>query len=133
MTKPKVEGKLPQFPDDWGADCPPADATDAGGTYYRRVLHAPPTAEDFRSIVEMRSRRVSAALMCQARGLSVFTVLEDALDYAERYPDSGNLIAKAVLDGTDGRTKPTPSQGNSHTTWWPYENVARHAKFSVLS
>lgn len=128
VSKPELE---PSFPCAWGADCPPPDAMDATGTYFRRVSCAPPSAECFLSYEEL-GRKVSAAARCKSRGLSVFTVLEDAKAYAERYPDGGTLIARAVLDHTDGKAMPTGPCGTSHTTWWPYPGIARHKKFSVL-
>jgi hypothetical protein len=119
------------FPQDWAPHCPPTDATDAAGTYYRRILTAPPEAKDFRSYVEME-RKIPIAKTCEARGLSVFVLLEDAKAYAERYPDNGGIIAKANLDYTDGKIKSSPRNGNSHATWWPYDEVKRHIKFVVL-
>jgi hypothetical protein len=121
------------FPQEWGAGCPPVEAQGAEGVFYRRVLHQTPSAEDFRSAFEEGTKRFSDRQKCQARGLSVFVAIEDAQRYAELYPATGNLIAQATLDNSDGKTKPTPTNGNTHTTWWPYEGIERHAKFRVLS
>ena len=122
-----------RFPEGWGADCPPAEAGDAEGVFYRRVLCRTPSAEDFRSAVELGTRKIYDWQKCQARGLSVFRAIEDAQRYAELYPATGNLIAQATLGRRDGKTIPTPTNGNTHTTWWPYEGVERNAKFKVLS
>lgn len=114
-------------------DCPPVEAQAAEGVFYRRVLRHTPSSEDFRSAVEEGTKKISDRKKCQARGLSVFIAIEDAQRYAELYPATGNLIAQATFDASDGKTKPTPTNGNTHTTWWPYEGIQRNAKFKVLS
>jgi hypothetical protein len=119
-----------QYPTEWGTECPPDDAVTASGVVFRRVSNNPAIADDFCSYIES-GHSVSAARLCEARGLSVFLLLQDAKAYADRYPDGGTLIAEAGLDADDGKMKSTPRFGNSHTTWWPFHNKNRHDKFRV--
>jgi hypothetical protein len=120
-----------QFPTEWGKDCPPGEATPADGIVFRRVLNNPVATSDFLSWVESERHGIGAHRLCEARGLSAFRSINDARAYAERYPDSGNMVAKAELNSDDGKLKPTPRYGNSHVTWWPFDGIDRSCKFTV--
>jgi hypothetical protein len=122
------------FPAVWGANCPPADANAASGTVFRRVRGNPIDPNDFLSWTELGHKVTGTERICQANGLSVFRSIEDARAYADRYPDSGQLIATANFNDEDGKIKatPRPPYGDSHTTWWPFDGVDRCHKFRVL-
>jgi hypothetical protein len=119
------------FPSDWPPGCPPDDAVAPDCGVYRVVHTNPPTANDFRSLLELRRPIVNR--LCESAGLSVFTELRDAVHCAEKYPHLGELIAAAHLQPRHGKLKPTPRRGNSHTTWWPSRDLDRHGDFSVVS
>lgn len=125
-------GKL-GFPTAWGPNCPPEDASSADEVViFRRVLHNPIQPSDFMSWIELGRQIAGAERVCQAQGLSAFRCLEDARAFAERYPGTGDLIARAELGNEDGKIKPTPRDGNSHVTWWPFEGIDRCRKFEVV-
>jgi hypothetical protein len=50
----------------------------------------------------------------------------------KKYPRLGELIAKGILADEHGKLKQTPSDGNTHATWWPFEGVAREKPFKVV-
>ena len=118
------------FPTAWGSNCPPEDASLAEGVLFRRVLHTPVEPSDFLCWIELGRQVAGAERLCQAQGLSVFRYLARA--YAERYPATGNLIARAELASEDGKLKPTPRDGNSHIMWWPFDGIDRCRKFQVI-
>lgn len=68
--------------------------------------------------------------ICLARGLSVYTNIADAQNYVKLYPNKGTYVAQATLNNTDGHVSATPSKGNSHHTWWPFDGVDRKALFT---
>ncbi len=60
--------------------------------------------------------------LCQTMGLSVFADRNDAMSRAIHYPGLGNFIAQLALEPEAGEILPTPRDGDSHHTWWKYEN-----------
>lgn len=118
------------FPSNWPAGCPPAEARPADGEVYRLVKSDPPVADDFATWLELG--KSNPARECESAGLSVFRNLEDATNYAGKYPHLGERVAKGSLGDQHGITMPTPRRGNSHLTWWPYEGIIRHSLFSVI-
>jgi hypothetical protein len=114
------------FPEDWPADCPPADAQDASGEFYRLVKSNPPATRDLQTHHERGTRRKDPA--CLRRGLSVFRTRDDAEHQSRIFPKLGKIIAKGILYPRDGKTKPTGKP--THTTWWSYDGVDRSAVFT---
>jgi hypothetical protein len=98
---------------------------------FRVVKAAELGPSDFLSLQEM-GRRVRAHQKCQAAGLSVYDDRRDAALCREKYPSLGKRIAQGILESEHGKLKPTPTDGNSHTTWWPYEGVVREKLFKVV-
>lgn len=112
-----------EWPAHYPAQCPPSDAEQAIGTYFRFVDSAPPSGEDTMSHVELRNaglrfkNRDFGADECNASGFSVF----DDQSAAEKTRSSvGPLrkkrIAKVDVSGS-GVLKQTGSK-KSHHTWW---------------
>ena len=118
------------FPEGWPESCPPADAEDAGGVYFRLVNASPPSVSDFESHLE--SGRVPKGPPCLRAGLSVFRTLRDVRHQAALIPALGSMIAQATLDAAHGKSKPTKGKVPSHTTWWPYADTDRRVLFSVV-
>jgi hypothetical protein len=129
-------GTGPEFPADWGSNCPPADAELAGGTVYRTTKQDPPAEEDFKTWFELGkvSPRSSKPQICRTRALSVFREIADARIHMEKYPwENYKFVAKADLTSTCGKTKPVPiPEMPTHTEFWCAEGVSRLALFSVV-
>jgi hypothetical protein len=118
------------FPEDWPDGCPSDETPDAVGDVFRIVKENPVTAEDMKSHHE--TGKLPRADPCLRCGLSVFRVLEDALNQQKLLPKLGNRIAKALLGAAHGKACPTKGQQPTHTTWWPYEGVDRSLPFVVV-
>lgn len=118
------------FPGNWPQNCPPEEADDASGIYYRVGKNNPPTTDDFKSHVEMNKK--SRGDECIRNGLSVFSKQEEARHLIQIFPMLGNHVYQGELKPKHGKIKPTPSHQNpSHTTWWPYTSVDRAKLFQT--
>lgn len=127
MTRP--EDSVACFPHDWPPECPPADAEAPNGVFYRLVHGRPPASEDFVSYAESE-KQVPPERACEARGLSLFTELADALHYLQKFPSLGRGVASAALTDEHGKVKPTPRRpAPSHATWWPFASIPRQSLF----
>lgn len=123
------------FPDFFPTDCPPTDATEAGGVYYRLVGDDPPSQDDFRTYAELGLRPKDD--FCLRCGLSMFPTVASATNQyrhlRELFGDGlriGPLVAEGELHAKDGKTKQTSKP--PHETWWPCEDVDRHSRFVVV-
>jgi hypothetical protein len=128
MARPRSEL---EFPVDWPDGCPPDDAVDAGGVFFRIVKSCPPVAADFVSHFE--SGRMPKAPVCLRCGLSVFEELRDAIHQQRLLPNLGRLIAQGTLSADHGKTKLTTGKQPTHTTWWPYRGVDRSSLFTIAA
>ena len=123
------DDSAPGFPPDWPSDCPPADANDPDGIFYRLVHGVLPAPEDFVSYAEA-GKQVQPGRACEARGLSLFTDISDALHYLRKFPSLGRGIASAALTDQHGKVTATPrGPASSHSTWWPFASTLRHSLF----
>jgi len=118
------------FPKDWPTGCPSVETPAAAGEVYRIVRDNPAAAADMLSHHE--TGRLPKADPCLRCGLSVFRVLEDALNQQKLLPRLGKRIAKGSLEAAHGKACPTKGQQPTHTTWWPYDGVNRTAMFAVV-
>lgn len=118
------------FPHGWPADCPSDDTPDANGEVFRIVRNNPVSAGDLLSHHE--SGKLPQADPCLRCGLSVFRVVEDAINQQRLLPKLGNRIAKALLLSDHGKACLTKGQQPTHTTWWPYAAVDRASLFAVV-
>lgn len=126
MTERAFAAACPQH------DCPPFDAVDANGDFFRLTRDNPPTERDFRTFAELGLRpREDNCIRC---GLSCFALERDAVklfQYMERrHPNTNSLgrhVARIVLTPADGKVKPT--RNPSHHTWWMYHDSERLATF----
>ncbi len=111
------------WPDHYPDQCPPADAEQAQGVYFRLVDAAPPSGEDTLSHIELKlaglrfKNKDFGDQECVASGFSVF----DEQVAAERTrqavgPLRNKLIAKMDVSGS-GVLKQT-GHNRSHHTWW---------------
>ncbi|MGL5097174.1 MAG: hypothetical protein ACRDD1_16430 [Planctomycetia bacterium] len=118
------------FPKDWPKDCPAIDTPDADGEAFRIVNGDPVTAADVSSHHE--TGKLPKADPCLRCGLSVFRMVEDALNQQNLLPKLGGKIAKAILSPIHGKAYPTRGQQPTHTTWWPCEGIDRASLFVVV-
>ena len=115
------------FPTDWPTGCPPADAEDANGEFYRIVKADPLRADDFLSYHEMGIARGDPILRF---GLSLFRLRSDAELASRTFRNLGKVIAQCELQEEHGKIKQTGRP--THTTWWPYLGVDRVSLFNVV-
>ena len=118
------------FPTDWPPRCPSADTSDATGDVYRIVKENPVATGDM--LTHHQTGKLPKADPCLRCGLSVFRLLEDALNQRQLLPKLGNRIAKGQLESAHGKACLTKGQQPTHTTWWPYVDVDRAALFVVV-
>ena len=120
------QGAMSSFSEDFPADCPPADAVDANGRFFRVVKKDPCAEEDFRTQGELG--KAQGACPCLRAGLSVLKDYGSARHYRDKYPHLGCRIASATLAPAHGKTL---SGDKGHVTWWSYDHVIRHSLFLV--
>lgn len=106
-------------------DCPPREAEDKPlENVYRLCINNPPKASDFLSHVEL-NKTFPPEKTCMAAGLSIYTELSDAEKSKKRIPayrKKGYIACGNIIKGV-GRVLSTPTQGNSHHTWWTYRGT----------
>lgn len=121
--------------DELPEDCPPADASEPGGLFYRLVVTDPPTAEDFMSQADLAPSRDwgPPAKDCAARGLSLQGSDEDVAILRNRIPSlRTKYTAQGNLDRALGLLKHTPSRHyKAHHTWWVPRDYAVEELFHV--
>jgi hypothetical protein len=111
------------WPKDFPADCPPGQASNAVGTYYRIVKHDPPEPSDFEAIYHRDSARAEDAMtfgktQCETMGLSVYADINHAIQCASRFRKLGRIIARLTLTYGSGKALQTRGTFVSHHTWW---------------
>jgi hypothetical protein len=127
-----------EWPDNFPEACPPEEAADATGSFYRLVEANPPVARDFMSHIELQNAGIiplkrSFADDCKAAGLSIFAERQDAENVRESV---GPLRSKLIAYGdiTDqGVMRHTPSRHKSHHTWWLPVDTEPHPRFAVVT
>src|SRR5689334_8667524 len=123
------------FPAGWPTGCPPSDAQEASGTVYRLLKTDQPTCGDFETWFEkgQQPQYPNPTALCQACAVSVSSSIEDLRQRMARQPDVWKHIAVGVLDAGCGVMKPTPcKQDRFHCSWWCFEDVVRHGRFTVI-
>ncbi len=128
-------GNWPSF---FPPQCPPLEAKDASGEVFRLVCSNPPSVGDFECWAQRHPKKWMGN--CQASGLSVFTSKSDLLRMTRRVRGLVNgksspekLIASANLSSEAGKLLPTPTDGNSHHTWWSPADFDCAAIFKVVT
>ncbi len=121
------------WPDFFPTGCPHSYCEPASGRVYRLVESQPPAAKDFLSHRERFPSRQFNVSECQVCGLSVYRSLEDAEALRRRIPAMKNRrIARGFLEPELGVVHHTPSNGDSHHTWWMPVGVTPWETFTVL-
>lgn len=128
----KKESNMSEWPKDWPEKCPPEDAREASGTFYRNTTTNPPCDWDLFSHKERKKCGVPVAgkvrpCACNQCSLSVFDSLDGARHNREKYRSLGDFVAEATLAPEHGKVKLT--KDNGHHEWWPNPQTNRRALF----
>ena len=112
-----------RFRDEFPEDCPPPEASEIREPIivYRLTAKFPVTPRDFQSRWQRdpAPAQFPGARECLAKGLSVFSNLEDA-QLALGHRSSGGYVVEIELREGMGAVMQTPSGTyDSHITWWP--------------
>jgi len=126
------------WPSFFPPQCPPSEAKDASAEVFRLVSSNPPSVNDFESWAQRYPKKWLGN--CKASGLSVFTSKADLLQMTRRVrgmvkgkSSPEKLIASATLSPEAGKLMHTPSDGNSHHTWWPPADFNCATIFKVVT
>lgn len=114
--------------EDLPRECPPADAMECGGRYYRVSWGNPATTADFFSQRRLAPEKVflgEGIDECVVRAVSVFADLEDACRLLKHPKFKNAKVALLKLEQQDGKIKKTFKR--SHHSWW------RSSMFDVSS
>ncbi len=120
-----------KFPENWPAQCPPADAMPAQGTFFRVVKHNPLSVQDFKSYAELGLAPTGNP--CKRAGLSLLGTWIDAVHQIGLFPKHGRLISRGDLLPSHGMTLATKGTLPSHATWWAYAGVDRVEPFKIVN
>ena len=116
-------------------DCPPDEAEEITSPrlVYRLVRNNPPGDEEFRSQRAEQPDRVFRNISeCQARGLSVRTDLDSAVELMGLRTMRGRLLCQVQLDQGSGRIMQT-GEDHHHSTWWPLTDYDIMANCSLVT
>lgn len=116
-----LEQKL-KWPSYYPCNCPP-DVEGRELTVYRFANKKTITEKDFKPKKVLKPEELFED-DCKACGLSVYT---DKQEIQQQHKDRPHLRRKQIMEilitkGT-GRVKDTPTNGNSHHTWWVDEDT----------
>jgi hypothetical protein len=122
-----------RFPEWFPSDCPPPEASDAGGVVFRFAKRNPVAALDFLSHHELGL--APKAKPCSRAGLSVYRTIALARrklrQLRERFPARfGAHIAEGSLAAEHGKIMQEGADPDHHE-WWAYEGFERHALFRI--
>lgn len=108
-----------EWPAFYPPDCPPKDANEFSGSFFRFVENDPPNGSDFLPMIIQNPNKKYTPL-CKACGISLFKNETDLNILMRRIPAYRNKkIAHGTLNQNCGRGKHTPNQFyQSHYTWW---------------
>jgi len=117
-----------RFPKYFPKGCPPADSSEASGTFYRTIKGRIPLKKDFLPYWLLKPHKqqewIQKGKACQACGLSLNTNIEDLKRKQEIIPSIRGKIAKGTLEPKTGKIKSTPSlRDTSHHTWWVPDSI----------
>jgi hypothetical protein len=116
-------------------DCPPdeADEITSPRVVYRLVRNNPPADEDFISQRAQRPDRVFRNINeCQARGLSVRTDLDSAVELTGLRTMRDRMLCQVQLAHGAGRIMQT-GEDPHHSTWWPLADYDVPASCSMVT
>ena len=117
-----------RFPKYFPNRCPPADCSEASGTFYRTIRGSVPVKEDFLPhwLLKPHKQRewIQKGKACQACGLSLNANIEDLKRKQEIIPSIRGKIVEGTLEPKTGKIKSTPTlTDTSHHTWWVPDSI----------
>ncbi len=120
-----------EWPDYFPTGCPPADAANVSGPFFRLVRDDPPRGEDFKTNWDL-GREYGPP--CLRHGLSGFLTLDDATQARAVIPGfRRRRIARGALTPDLGKLKHTPTKtSNGHHTWWVPEGIIRVEQYFAV-
>lgn len=101
------------------SSCPPSDASECEGTYYRVSYGNPAESKDFFSQQKLAPEKTfkgDGIDDCIVRAVSLFSALDDARQLLKLPKFKKANIAEICLHGKDGKIKKTFKK--SHYSWW---------------
>lgn len=127
-----------EWPDYYPSDCPPVEAVDAVGGFFRLVQGETVVEADFESLLSQAFRGARrtppAGTEIMAAGVSIQKAQADAEATRKRVPALKNRrIAQGQIDG-EGKLMHTPSKtALSHHTWWRPIGDRAWSTFAVVT
>lgn len=117
-----------RFPEYFPKKCPPADSSEASGTFYRSIKGSVPVKKDFLPpwLQQDHNQRewIKQGKACQACGLSLNANIEDLKRKQKILPSIRGIIVEGTLEPTNGKIKSTPTlMDSSHHTWWVPDSI----------
>nr|WP_320049639.1 hypothetical protein [uncultured Desulfuromonas sp.] len=115
-----MEEKTTMWPEHYPEKCPPAEAKNVSGQVYRFTNRSSPKCKDFLSYYDLKPEKDWGSKACQARGLSVYTTVEDCETAVAAVPAlRRKKLCVAVLSADTGVIAHTPSNNHyNHKTLW---------------
>lgn len=111
---------LISWAEDLPVNCPPNDAIEPDGPYYRLADTYPPANEDFLSHFSLFPKRNYTGRECKAKSLSVFSTMEACENARKATPVlRKKLTIRITLSPGCGVVKPE-SPPDDHFFWWKY-------------
>jgi hypothetical protein len=101
-------------------ECPPANAVEPNGVYYRFVSSETITDDDFISLKMLKPDKNHWPKECQARALSLTKDIASSVEMIKKLPQfKTKRLAQVQLGPDDGLILNTPSSNNkNHISWW---------------
>jgi len=102
-------------------DCPPNDATELHGAFYRLVESIPPIERDFCSLRKVFPLKSFKTNECIARACSLMNTPEDCIALRKLPNQRHKQVVQIMLSGKNGVGKKT-GKSPSHFSWWRAKN-----------
>lgn len=112
--------QIKQWPEYYPDDCPPHNAFNPDGIYFRLINRNNPNKRDFNSYYLNKPNEDWGTKKCQAMGISIFSQIESCEAMQKIIPAlRKKKIVQGRLSPAHGLIAMTPSsQNQDHTTWW---------------
>lgn len=122
-----------QWPDFFPDECPPDNSESATGIVFRLISGNKPKEKDFLSYRELYPSKKFKLPECRVCSLSVYKLADDIERLKRRVPATRKKkLSKGSLSSKYGKIKHTPTQGDSHHSWWRTENSQPWLRFEVI-
>ncbi len=105
------------YAEDLPIGCPPSDAVQLNGIFYRLVESIPPTETDFWSLRKLFPLKSFKTDECIARACSIMTTFEDCTALKKLPNQRGKQVIEIHLSDKSGVGKKT-GKNPSHISWW---------------